>query len=304
MKKITTLVLCILLSLASQAQRYGVFETIDFATKDSLLAIDTTLTNNIWQIGNPSKTFFNSAYSVPNAIVTDTLGFYPRNNYSTFKVTLYDSLWNEQPLNACSVRFMYKFDTDSLKDGGYVEISYDGGKTWTNIANDPLVNTINHFYYDNTHYLNPVISNGNAAYTGKSNGWKQGELAWCWNWNNPQSVILRFVFSSDSIQTNKEGWMIDNIELIVDICEGIPEFQKDNLISISPNPVSTQLTVDIKDYSDKNAVQIFDALGQCVYNNQDFKDKTIDTQQLQNGYYFLKYANNDSFAVKKFVVMH
>ena len=38
---------------------------------------DTTHGTNVWQIGQPQKTVFNQAYSLPNALMTDTINSYP-----------------------------------------------------------------------------------------------------------------------------------------------------------------------------------------------------------------------------------
>ncbi len=52
------------------------------------LTIDTISNpNNIWQIGSLHKTVFTNAYSVPNALVTDTINTYPINDTSTFIIT-------------------------------------------------------------------------------------------------------------------------------------------------------------------------------------------------------------------------
>jgi len=46
--------------------------------------LDSTQSNNIWQIGRPNKTQFTNAISQPNALVTDTILTYPTNNASSF----------------------------------------------------------------------------------------------------------------------------------------------------------------------------------------------------------------------------
>jgi len=258
------LVFLLLIGISANAQISMLFENIYFETPDSLLKMDTMLIGNIWQIGRPSKTFFDSAYSIPNAIVTDTINFYPSNNLSTFTIKISDPSWNQQQLNRTSINFMHKFDTDSLIDGGYIEVSYNGGSTWTNIANDP---NITNFFYDQTNSTNPLIANGNPAYTGRSNGWSQSFIGWCYqNVTGQYPIYLRFVFSSDSIQTNKEGWMIDNIQLFTDFCEGIPEIQNDISISLFPNPISTTATLVINGVETQCIVslQIINILGQEV----------------------------------------
>ncbi len=49
------------------------------------IQIDTSQQGNIWQIGRPQKILFNLAFSIPNAIVTDTLNTYPINDTSSFQ---------------------------------------------------------------------------------------------------------------------------------------------------------------------------------------------------------------------------
>jgi hypothetical protein len=77
---------------------------------------------NIWQIGTPQKSFFNSAYQNNTPILTDTSNFYPisRNDYFEIAIPLFDSIWGEVNLS-----FYHKYDTDTLKDGGIIEISFD-----------------------------------------------------------------------------------------------------------------------------------------------------------------------------------
>ena len=67
------------------------WDTIKFESAYEYLNIDTS-NQNIWQIGRPSKIFFDSAYSKEKAIVTDSINFYPVNNCSYFN--LYLGLFN------------------------------------------------------------------------------------------------------------------------------------------------------------------------------------------------------------------
>jgi hypothetical protein len=74
MKRLFTLLL-IVVGLSAQAQLTIPFLNFDGTdtTFRHLLVIDTVnYHHNIWQIGKPNKTVFDSALSLPNAIVTDT----------------------------------------------------------------------------------------------------------------------------------------------------------------------------------------------------------------------------------------
>jgi hypothetical protein len=116
------------------------------------------------------------------------------------------------------------------------------------------------------------------------------------------TITLRFTFASDSNQTNKDGWMIGMIQTD-GLFEGIEEFSSSNLISVSPNPVSGELHIRRTKASDKQIVQILNYTGQVLYSNTNFVE-TIDTRQLDNGVYLLKYSNSKNISVKKFVVSH
>ena len=46
--------------------------------------------DSLWQIGKLDKTYFSNAYSVPNAILTDTIQTYPTHQSSSFNIKLTD----------------------------------------------------------------------------------------------------------------------------------------------------------------------------------------------------------------------
>ena len=299
MKKLILLIGIIGLSYSTNAQFIG--ELITFETPDSLSLIENW-PGNCFQIGIPTKIFFNSAWSAPNALVTNLNTPYPPNNNSAFTIKIYDPSWNWGTDPGVTVSFKHKYDTDSLYDGGYIMISKDGGNSWTNIIN--AVTSV--FYYDPENQANPIIANGNTAYTGKSRmnnsteyGWRTDEMQLCFLF---EKSYLRFIFSSDSIQTNKEGWMIDNIRIQQEICEGINKIRSNTLIDIAPNPASDQLTIlQIKSGSRKT-ISIIDPTGRVYFYDENFSGNKIDIQNLHDGIYFLQYSNGISSCLKKFIV--
>jgi len=182
---------------------------------------------------------------------------------------------------------------DSLHDGGYIEISYDSGATWKNVANDSLIN----FKYDSNTGL-PIISNGNAAFTGgsyhlNSGQWEYEYLYWCYPdayvfGSNLKPVYLRFVFSSDSIQTNREGWIIDNINLYTDFCEGVNELSNISNVFIYPS-ISSGL-FQIKTNEQLKKILITDGVGRIVFSSS-VPVSEINFSNVADGIYF--YAIED-----------
>ena len=297
MKKFTLLFGFILSSLLLHAQ-FIVDDIITFETPDSLFQMGPSA-GNCWQIGTPSKTHFNQAYSVPRAIVTDTLNSYPVNSLSTFTVKLYDPAWGNIWNPRTWISFFHKYDTDTLHDGGYIEFSSDNGITWTNMAN------ISGFEYA-PGGVNPIIGNGNPAFTGRSySTWNSSFTMMCYFPANLDSIcLLRFVFYSDNTPENREGWIIDDIHISTEFCEGIQEKRNDNLISLSPVPVSDLLNIKYPHNSQGCSVEIFDVTGEMVYRDYTFSGKSVDVSTLPNGIYLLKYSDKKYLSIKKFVIRH
>ncbi|MFI5219600.1 MAG: T9SS type A sorting domain-containing protein [Bacteroidia bacterium] len=296
MKKYLLLIPLMLISAVSFAQFD--FYTIDFEDTASLhyLRIDTASNpNNIWQVGAPQKTIFTNAYSSPNVIVTDTINPYPINDTSSFIIV--DVAGTGYTfVHTASLQGEYSVNSDTLTDFGMIEFSPDNGTSWYDIVNDTFIT--------NNIFMPP----GWVILTGNSNGWQPfyvnlAALGPLFNIQLFDTVLWRFTFISDSIQTNKDGLMFDDLHF-EDYVESIPEIQNDNLISISPNPASDELRVHRTTVSDSQKVQVLNYTGQILYDNSNFIGETIDTRQLTNGIYLLKYSDTKNFSIKKFVVQH
>lgn len=260
------------------------------------LSIDTSSdTSNIWQVGSPQKTIFSSAFSLPNVIVTDLLNPYPINDTSVFMITNIAGGGFDGPHTA-TLEAEYSVNSDSTKDYGTIEFSPDKGSTWID-----LITTTAYAPYFSWPEPKPIL-------TGNSNGWKHfyvnlAGLGLVFNIQYGDTVLYRFTFITDSIQTNKDGLMFDNFHFI-DYQEGIKEVQNDNLISLYPNPTPDLLTVKRTKSNDKQTIQILNYSGQVLYENQNFTGEKIETKQLNNGVYLLKYSDTNSFSIKKFIINH
>ena len=98
MKLIFTLIALLLCNTAyTQWGFFQTFESPNDTFNDKFIIDTVNYPNNVWQIGKPQKTVFDSAYSYPNAIVTDTLNPYPVNDTSVFMIKVvshYSSGWS------------------------------------------------------------------------------------------------------------------------------------------------------------------------------------------------------------------
>ncbi len=113
-----------------------------------------------------------------------------------------------------------------------------------------------------------------------------------------QKIMFRFNFKSDGVQTNKAGWIIDNITIdMEDIGGGIAENNQSSFdVKLFPNPVENQSIMQvIPSGDDKNfSMSIYNATGQlvsksCIDHNNQF---IINKNELNSGIYFYSVTNS------------
>ena len=145
MKILYTLFIAMLCSYAEvQAQNFSLtFE--DTTVINQVFYTDSILDPaGIWQIGIPNKALFDSAYSPPDAIVTELDSMLPPNTKASFIITLPGYVGNFD--GGGLLTFTHKFSFDSAHGGGYVEFSVDTGRHWHGIFPVDSVSCLNSFY--------------------------------------------------------------------------------------------------------------------------------------------------------------
>ncbi len=269
--------------------------TIDFDNfpQYDYIIIDTISNpDNIWQIGVPNKPMFANAYSATHAIVTDTLNPYPINDTSSFIFRHIRPTNPELGNESLQLKFWYKFNSDSLTDFGMVEASIDNGATWINLLTE-----------DETYDFSWLAAK--PILTGNSNGWQQFALelsSLTYMVGYSDTLCYRFTFISDSVQTNKDGWMIDNFE-INDSWEKVDKFDSNENITLYPNPSNGNIHIEGNDFNlkDVNAkVKIYNARGVLILS-RELNSNHLELD-LPNGMYFVKLSNDKRTYVKKIVI--
>ncbi|MCX6180728.1 MAG: T9SS type A sorting domain-containing protein [Bacteroidetes bacterium] len=237
--------------------------------------------NNLWQIGSPDKTVFKNTYSDNYAIVTDTVYSYPHGNESSFEFVVRSD-------DATSISFWHKFNTDSLADGGTIEVSADG-TNWTNIVNSNLFTFLENFYSSQS----VIASNGNkSGFSGNSDWIKSTIHSGALN-----NIRFRFTFSSDHNSSIKDGWMIDNFEFV---CMGteVKEISVNSPVQFFPNPVSDFLSLNINNSVLFQSANIKDVLGKTIMTTNN---TNIDCSSLKGGLYFVEITTDEGRYVGRFL---
>ena len=314
MKNFSIFLFVIIIGLPVSAQinpgQFGLqpIENLNFESNNPRLKIDQNNPNNDWQVGSTVKPFFGSALSMPKAIMTDTVNSYSNGNHSYFDLCF--AAWEGvgYPGNMY-VQFDHKYETDSLLDGGYITVSYDSGQTFTNVIQDANCFICSNGPYpnlDNMYDTTQTLVNGEYGFTGTAN-WTTSTFQWIWilpvRKSIYDSLIIRFNFISDSIQTNKDGWIIDNIEIgDVYLGSSVEEFGADVQISIYPNLTTDYFNYEI-DGAELEQISITNIQGQTVMEKTTTKSKgRIDVSNLPSGNYFVRFSSGQKARIKRLVI--
>ncbi len=300
MKK-TLLFLCLLSYCSLSAQ----IQFNNFETSDNLdIQLGPTAADSLWQIGEPKKYLFDEAFSVPNALVTDLSNTYPNNQSSSFTIEMTTATTWGFPF--IQLEWMQKTDMEEGVDGGIVEASYDQGQTWLNVLNDSTYRpaVVGGYQWD-------TLANGQAGFTGNAD-WSW--VAICWGTffgtepdPNPSSIFVRFTFFSDSIDTNQEGWMIDDLVTRGDVIGVATSTRKVvEPLTIFPNPSSKAIFLDLREMGNNEAnLKILSTAGQIVSSQNiltsSMENYRLPINQFPEGIYYIIIETEEKIMQQRFV---
>ncbi len=321
MKKQILVLLCLVYALSSHAQ----ITPVDTASCIHLAHIDSSYTlcdtnpqqnftinieplaNNLWQLGHTTKFGTTHARDTSCAIFTDSINAYPTSNYSAFNFLLPNTPGQSWGMNSYHInyylKFWHKFETDSLYDGCWLEVSLDSGATWFALDSIQGSSWGNNFWNGSTacnlynahspSFLFDTLYNGRHAWSGSSKGWIYTALhlnmAFPLKPSRGNFVnAIRFVFQSDSVQTNKPGWIIDDFNMgYVETSGGLYDAAHANQLPVYPNPsVSGIFTISYPSKSVVGSLEIYNLEGQKILSGA--LQTEIDLSKFPNGLYYYR----------------
>lgn len=298
------LILCLfpVLSFAQSSTQYfdgaDTFYTPGSFSSSLKIEIDTA-NGNIWQIGSPQKTIFNSAATIPNVIITDTIQPYPTSDSSSFQYTIIPwSTWG-----ILAIQWKQKLDMELGKDGGLVEFSIDGGLSWSNAFTDPGV--YNFYGFNTANVAN--LPNGERGLTGVDSTWKDAWLCYDMSWMSfNDSLIVRHTFVSDSVQTNQEGWMLDNFLVHSTIIHTVNKVEQKEYMQVAPNPTTGLINIHtqkIEGFHIIEEMQLSTIDGKIIQQWTNLPTKyQLDISNQPSGIYLLQIQTNQSKETFKIVL--
>lgn len=155
----------------------------------------------LWQQGIPAGAVIDSAFSSPSVWGTNLSGDYGPN----MQEYLYSPFFNFVNVTNATLKFRQWFITDNQQDGMQVQVSVNGGATWSTLGfyNDPF----------GSNWYNTIAS-GSHFFSGSSNGWEESSMSLASLNNSSGPVQFRFRFFSNS-SGETEGWAIDDFSIAV-----------------------------------------------------------------------------------------
>lgn len=295
----TTTLFCSLLFVAiAAAQTPGDTLTMYFEDGSDSIHLDSIYPAGCWQVGHPNKPVFTSAYSEPNALVTDTLlpSAAPATCYAEYTLIA----TNPEYLGRY-IEFKQQRDMDTNTTAGWVE--FDEFGTWHKVGNG----------FDWYQIGTPTSTDSGMVFTGASAGWEDvlvySPCFFIEVQEHERSYLevqhVRFAFSSSSNTGQRDGWMIDNVRASAEVCfSGIRETAAQAL-TLFPNPVANSLTISrAKSESSPVVLEILRADGAVVMRQERAASPTweVDTRSLPEGAYALRLIRGDRQEVTRFVV--
>ena len=291
MKKLICYFLFIVINKFSYSQNKDFYYNINFDTyyPVEIFSFDTTENGvNKWVRTVPNKSVLNEAYSGSAALITYPNNTYPSNDTSSLTIT-YRRGDGCSEVHTAIISGWYYVNSDTLTDHGYIEMSLDKGQTWINLFSDSIINLIYPFVLDT-----PVFS-------GNSNGWQPfymslAKIGWYYDIEIGDTILYRFTFVSDSIDTFKDGLMFDDLSLY-DYSEGIKSTVNDFKSTIHPNPLENHSIIEFENNNkDFHQLVIYNSQGQKVIQSDivNVNYFELEGNSLQPGVYLYQILNLDS----------
>tara|TARA_B100000508_G_scaffold91658_2_gene71441 strand:+ start:4322 stop:5209 length:888 start_codon:yes stop_codon:yes gene_type:complete len=252
--------------------------------------------NNIWEVGIPNKTVFDTAYSGTNSMITDLDSPYPVNDTSYF-ILEYQAGYGFSHWQNVDLHGYYWVNSDSLNDYGTIEISVDQGASWIDLLNDTVYIFENYWFGQK-----PVL-------TGNSGGWKEFDFrssGFSINFNVDfgDTVMYRFGFISDGQSDTLDGLMFDKIRMM-DWAMSVPEYSMGSFKStVYPNPTSNKVSISFSNpQHQETSCAIFDAYGRIVKGPKTTKTESLhfDLHDMESGIYYYHVKMGEEISKGKIV---
>jgi hypothetical protein len=295
-----------------------------------ILELNTLGLDSLWTVGMPNKdnwdTTFLMQHSRPLALMTDTQNYYPNSNHSVFNLNIEKPAWTYY-YNYCWSKFIFSMsyvcDTDTLKDGMFIEVSFNGGEDFVNILDTSAIYNAENspdLIENLTDYKSSYVQDTILGFSGgifgnipEQSNFSGFAAEFWWDDENGFDVTnarIRVHFVSDNVDNNKKGIIIDDLSILVEEwCHyvNIEEFkhEENEIVYMTPNPITENSKIFFENTeNDLAQIRIFSNTGKLV-DMYTTRDNFIEISKFEfnKGIYIFKIQVVDKYYYGKFVVV-
>jgi hypothetical protein len=229
-----------------------------------------------WEKGSPNQAPVVGAYSAPNAWMTNLNNNYRQRDSSS----LFTPVFVLDSGQTYEFSFWHNFKSELFHDGGSVEVSFDGWKTFQTLGYVLPDSS----WFNTTHVT--AIDIIRPGWTGESDGWQFSTIKVAFEAGvNRDQCMFRFRFASDQ-SFEYQGWAIDDFcwkkstgnepDIFIGVEENIPE----GLVGIGnvvPNPTTGETMIPYVMNNPSNVrVSIYSIVGQQLMNFEQQSEEGIN----------------------------
>ena len=263
---------------------------IKFNSEDlSYVKIDTGI-NSGWEIGKTVK--FNSSFHNLNVICTGLTISYSVNTETTVEFKLIGNYYG----GAILVGFDHVINTDLGMDGGCIEILLPDSTRWIGLHEIGIEEFTRDIYS-----INDTVESLNApGFSGLIEERDLIEFAILANGLCDFNLCkIRFRFASDSIDSMKDGWLINDIWFYSPY-ESVEDF-RGRYVQIYPNPFNHSTSIQFPNKSmDSYDLVIIDVSGNIcqIINDISTSEYILEKGNLAPGLYFIELRGPKNYRSK------
>jgi hypothetical protein len=292
MTKMLLVLVCSVATLLTRGQwefqQY--FDGADTALGSLTVDVDTS----VWQVGAPNKALMDSAYTLPNALVTKLNGPYPGMpaGFAYVNVPMDQSFFS-----ILAIQWMQLIDLENGRDHGTLHFSIDDGNTWENALSSPY--TYSMYGYDETNI--DTLDDGGIGFTGTDSTWRN--IWFCMDGFflsslGVDTLQLRFGMIADTVQTDQEGWLIDNLLVAMTIAHTINETPLEHAVEVFPSVTQGPITIEVRKEKEPQVITSIDVLdpkgGVVMHHGYAPTRFRMDLSELPAGSYFVRVSTTST----------
>ena len=278
------------------------YDEINFDNQEDLSQFYSDSTIGDWQIGVPQKVFFEEAFSLPSAIMTDTIQPFTADIRSSFILKFANSDSIQGEYYSGELCFRHKLEAENGVDFAQVALSANQGEFWSDFTNDQggfiLTEEAGGVMYSEDFYNDWYFDGSDSLYgfSGVFDTYRHTCLSICWYWPviqgglrsyPPDSLWVKFTFISGSNSLQNAGWIIDDVTFGDYYC-GSGLVEKDlPPLDVFPQPAGERLQfIKPQNTTSQAKLHIYNALGEVVkVSPYQGNQLSIDVQKWSSGLY-------------------